>query len=97
MFVVYSTFSIEYIFQGYLKHGSVYKQSCFFMPCAPQSIAEFDQTLGLVVGLFVLVVLEGVLPYRRWRKKKKKEQRAFEQEIDERVEMSRLEGNVLDV
>lgn len=44
-------------------------QSCFFMPCAPQSITELDQAIDLCTGLFILGVMELMGPYlgRVWR------------------------------
>ncbi|KAF2740217.1 hypothetical protein EJ04DRAFT_518996 [Polyplosphaeria fusca] len=46
-------YSISVLIEG----GSLVKKSCFFMPCAPQEITEWDQIFALLVGL-VLFGLE---------------------------------------
>ena len=39
-----------YVFKGYLLSGPVHSESCFFMPCAPQSISDTDQAGALFLG-----------------------------------------------
>jgi hypothetical protein len=50
---------VIYIFQAYFHLGSNASESCFFMPCAPQSISEEDQKYALFVGLFAFLGYEG--------------------------------------
>jgi hypothetical protein len=47
-------YCVIYVFKAYLHLGSNASKSCFFMPCAPQSIVEEDQLVGLLVGLMFL-------------------------------------------
>lgn len=47
--------SIVYIFAAYFHLVSSPSQSCFFMPCAPQSILELDQSFSLFAGIFALL------------------------------------------
>jgi hypothetical protein len=47
-----------YIMNGYLQAGSKYKHSCFFMPCAPQSISDSDQAFPLMLGIILLLACE---------------------------------------
>jgi hypothetical protein len=44
-----------YDFECYLNRHFKRSQSCFFMPCAPQSIQEEDQKAALFAGLFHFV------------------------------------------
>ncbi|OCK82609.1 hypothetical protein K432DRAFT_215740 [Lepidopterella palustris CBS 459.81] len=60
-------------------HGSIVSQSCFFMPCSPQSIFEWDQAFALFLGIFLFVGMEA-LPHIR---KKWKEEKLFEQYVAE--------------
>lgn len=64
-------------------------QSCFFMPCAPQSITEIDQVFVLFLGLFSFIVVEIVVPRARKFRKQRRERRLFEQEVERRIEMGR--------
>jgi hypothetical protein len=54
--------SIVYFFMAYITRGTSLSQSCFFMPCAPQSIAETDQAFTILAGVFSFVVPEFVIP-----------------------------------
>jgi hypothetical protein len=59
-----------YIWRAYVHQGSAVGESCFFMPCAPQSLAEIDQAFALCVGLVLLVagaIGPGVV--RSWRRR----------------------------
>jgi len=54
------------------------------MPCAPQSITELDQALGLAAGIFSFFVAEIGYPYMQRRKKQRQERIEFEQETTRR-------------
>jgi hypothetical protein len=45
--------AIVYGLEGYLNRNIEISQSCFFMPCAPQSIQEEAQKAALFAGLFL--------------------------------------------
>lgn len=56
-------------------------EGCFFMPCAPQSIMEWDQAYALVVGIVLLVGVECVPAVAEH----KKELRAFEKGVERKI------------
>ncbi|PVH80533.1 hypothetical protein DL98DRAFT_532069 [Cadophora sp. DSE1049] len=76
-----------YINAAYFTKGSSPSQTCFFMPCAPQSIAELDQALGLTAGIFSFFVVEVGYPYLQRKKRQRRERREFEQETARRFEL----------
>jgi uncharacterized BrkB/YihY/UPF0761 family membrane protein len=41
------------------------KHGCYFMPCAPQNIKEWDQAFGLLIGIIVFLFEVGPVA-RRW-------------------------------
>jgi len=51
--------SIYYFF--YILWGTPISESCFFMPCAPQSIKDWDQAFSLTAALILLICTE-VIP-----------------------------------
>jgi hypothetical protein len=66
---------IIYVFKGYFHLGSNISGSCFFMPCAPQSLRDSDQLYPLIFGLLSFVGFE-VVPivyknmnarFKRWQ------------------------------
>ena len=64
------TGSVSYIWNGYFCRNPEARisESCFFMPCSPQSIKDEDQIYALLAGIFLFVGLE-VFPsaFRRLR------------------------------
>jgi hypothetical protein len=56
---------------AYLSRDIVFSKSCFFMPCAPQSIREEDQKAALFAGLFLFVGWE-IVPFimRKFRERR---------------------------
>ncbi|KAN0110801.1 hypothetical protein V8E51_007188 [Hyaloscypha variabilis] len=70
--LIYTVGSAIYVWKGYLcRNPKTWgSESCFFMPCSPQSIKDEDQMNALLAGLFLFVGLEGVplvLKYLRRR------------------------------
>ncbi|KAF2490015.1 hypothetical protein BU16DRAFT_597614 [Lophium mytilinum] len=64
-----------------------HSRSCFFMPCAPQPITDWDQAFSLFVAVSLLIGTEiGPNVIRRWERKKE-EQRAFEEEMRQKIEL----------
>ncbi|KAH6677739.1 hypothetical protein B0J14DRAFT_585047 [Halenospora varia] len=76
--------SVVYVFKAYL-FGSSHSVSCFFMPCAPQSISETDQAGTLFVGLALFVGVEILPPLYATFKKRYVEGRQFEQSVDRSI------------
>jgi hypothetical protein len=58
-------------------------KSCYFMPCAPQSIVEWEQAYSLVVGLVLLFGVEITPAVVKWRKQEK----AFEDSLDRQIDL----------
>jgi hypothetical protein len=54
LFTMTFFYPVLYALKVFYTRGRIIRDSCFFMPCAPQSIIEWDQAFGLVVGIFVL-------------------------------------------
>jgi hypothetical protein len=52
-------------------------QSCFFMPCAPQSIRDEDQSYALFAGLLLVIGVEVVWPSISELKRRYRENRAI--------------------
>jgi hypothetical protein len=64
------TGSVFYIWKGYVRRlpETRISESCFFMPCSPQSIKDEDQIYALLAGIFLFVGLEVFPPaFRRLR------------------------------
>ncbi|KAF2462534.1 uncharacterized protein BDR25DRAFT_308256 [Lindgomyces ingoldianus] len=66
---------LHYFF--YILRGTKVSESCFLMPCAPQSIYDWDQAFSLTAGLILLVFTEivpgvrkGVRLFKRLRERK---------------------------
>ncbi|KAF2833139.1 hypothetical protein CC86DRAFT_5602 [Ophiobolus disseminans] len=59
--------------------------ACFFMPFAPQSITEWDQAFGLVVGVILLFGVEICPAILRY----KKERQEFVEDLENRMEEAR--------
>ncbi|KAG4441646.1 hypothetical protein IFR05_002853 [Cadophora sp. M221] len=63
--------SIKYIYKAYLQRSSKPSQSCFFMPCAPQSITELDQAMEFTAGVVSFTTaLYSYIQFRRERRLK---------------------------
>lgn len=76
---------LKIVFTG----GKSFKKACFFMPCAPQSLLDMDQVVGVLIGLIMFVGIEiGVPMYRKWQKRKR-EDRILAQDISRRIERAR--------
>jgi len=86
--------SIKYSFNAYIKHPSIHNESCYFMPCAPQSIGDFDQTMALLTGLFTLFVVEIGFPLWKRRQEAMRAKLVFEQQATQRFELGRMAQNV---
>ncbi|KAF2107823.1 hypothetical protein BDV96DRAFT_288073 [Lophiotrema nucula] len=61
------TNATAYFFMGY---KDTWSKSCFYMPCAPQSLLDWDQLYSLVVGLILLFGIEIVPAFMKSRKEK---------------------------
>lgn len=84
-----ATFIVHFVFIicGYLMALIVtgfqsWSAACFFMPCAPQSIFEWDQAYSLVVGIILLFGVE-ILPAVM---KHRKDRRDFVEDLESRME-----------
>jgi hypothetical protein len=55
--------TLHYFF--YILAGTKVSESCFLMPCAPQSIYDWDQAFSLTAGLMLLVFTEIVPGIRK--------------------------------
>ena len=67
---VLSTSALFYIWDVCYRRSSetMISESCFFMPCSPQSIKDEDQIYALLAGIFLCVGLEVFPPaFRRLR------------------------------
>lgn len=62
--------SFAYLVRVIGSGGKIVGKSCYYMPCAPQSIADWDQAFGLMVGLVMLVIeaVASLKPFREWVK-----------------------------
>ncbi|RFU25614.1 hypothetical protein B7463_g10728, partial [Scytalidium lignicola] len=81
---------VIYIFKGYLHLGSNVSESCFFMPCTPQSISDEDQIYALLAGLFALVGFELLPPILRKLRKEYRDRRLFEEDVKRRLRQAEL-------
>ncbi|KAJ5736779.1 uncharacterized protein N7483_001904 [Penicillium malachiteum] len=84
LFII-GTYAIVYVSKAYLSGSVERSKSCFFMPCAPQSITDEDQLQPLVVGLALLLGFD-LLPVI-WRKVKARyaERKEFVRDTERRV------------
>ena len=73
--------SAIYVWKGYFFHSVPSSQSCFFMPCAPQSIHEWDQSGVLFAGLGLLVIGDIIPHVSQFLKNRKREREALEFEM----------------
>jgi hypothetical protein len=74
-----------YAVRAYMTRGVKASESCFFMPCAPQSIKEEDQLFALIAGLLLFVGWE-ILPVVRYESKKRyRDRKAFVQDVELRM------------
>jgi hypothetical protein len=89
-----------YIIGGYFA-SSNHLESCFFMPCAPQSISETDWAGALFAGIVLFVGVEIVVPWYQTTKERYRSDEAFRESINRRMATDsrrRLsDGNAADV
>jgi len=86
MWVLYIPGSaVVYIFKGYLHIGSNVSESCFFMPCSPQSITDEDQMYALLAGLFSFFGFEVLPSVSKELRKRWKDKRLFVQDLEGRM------------
>jgi len=78
---VVPVYAAIYTVRAYLLRNVSLSQSCFFMPCAPQSMSEWDQAGALFVGLLLCVGGEGLLPLYLRSRKKRQETQTLEHEL----------------
>lgn len=81
--------SIVYMFKAYLL-SSIHLESCFFMPCAPQSISEADQSGALFIGLALFVGREIIPPLHKFYRRRLLERTRFEQDVDQRLKVGKI-------
>jgi hypothetical protein len=84
-------FCITYACQAYLIRSVSVSQSCFFMPCAPQSITENDQAFALLAGLFAFLVPEVGIPFVHRIRENRRTRLEFLQDVDRRFELARMD------
>jgi hypothetical protein len=82
--------STEYVFKVYLTRSRSPSQSCFFMPCAPQSITETDQAFALLAGIFSIVVPEFGIPLFQRLLAEHRARILFQKDVERRIEMARI-------
>ena len=76
----------EYAFQAYLLRSVSISQSCFFMPCSPHKISDWDQSCAFFVGICLFLGADVILPLVRHLRK----QRALRRDLEaanERIEL----------
>ena len=64
-------YCLTYIWRAYIVKSVDKDQSCFFMPCSPQSLEDTDQGSALLVALMLFLGMEVVVPLYTWSKKRK--------------------------
>jgi hypothetical protein len=47
--------SVTYIFRVVASGGAIWTKSCFFMPCAPSSLVDWDQAFNALVGVIMVL------------------------------------------
>lgn len=79
--------SLQYTYAAYLKNWSIHQESCFFMPCAPHSIGEPGQLMGLIMGLVSVTIVEVLLPYIR---RKSEARQVFETDTAAKLDLDEI-------
>jgi len=76
--------SAFYVWEGYFHRNpkTQVSESCFFMPCSPQSIKDDDQIYALLAGVFLFVGLEGLPPAFKYLRRRYRETRRFVQLVE---------------
>ncbi|KAF8846821.1 hypothetical protein BDZ45DRAFT_699692 [Acephala macrosclerotiorum] len=73
-----------YVWDGYLRRNSEswITESCYFMPCSPQSIKDEDQPYALLAGVFLFVGFEAAPPLFKYLQRRYRENRRFVQMVE---------------
>ncbi|KGO39666.1 hypothetical protein PEX1_093010 [Penicillium expansum] len=74
-----------YVFVAYVTRSVKASHSCFFMPCAPQSINEEDQLFALFAGLLLFVGWEVIPVLVKEFRKRYRDREEFVQHMEERM------------
>jgi hypothetical protein len=77
--------SAWYIVEAYLTRRAKASQSCFFMPCAPQSVNEEDQLFALFVGLLLFFGWEVIPNVAKEFRKRYRDRQEFVEDMEERM------------
>jgi hypothetical protein len=79
------TGSVFYIWKGYFRRSpeTWISESCFFMPCSPQSIKDEDQIYALLAGIFLFVGLEAFPPAFKRLRQWYRDNRLFVQMVED--------------
>jgi hypothetical protein len=78
-------FVTSYVFKAYVTRSVKASKSCFFMPCAPQSIKEEDQLFALFAGLSLFVGWEVLPVLTKQFKKRYRDRKEFVQDVENRM------------
>jgi len=86
-----------YTFQAYLLSSVPISQSCFFMPCSPHKISDWDQSCAFFVGICLFLGADVIFPLIQYLRK----QRALRRDLEaanERIglEMERRQASGLE-
>lgn len=84
--------SAWYVGVAYVPRWSKASQSCFFMPCAPQSINEKDQLFALFAGLVLLLGWEVIPVLTAEFSKRYRDRQEFVQHMEEHMKQLVMEG-----
>src|SRR2546423_1899793 len=82
--------AIVYIFKAYILRTTPISQACFFMPCTPQPISDWDQSGALFLALILFFGAEMVYPVTLYLRKRQRERRVLEQELQDVAEQIEL-------
>jgi hypothetical protein len=82
--------STVYVFKAYLLHSTPPSQSCYFMPCTPQSILDHDQLGAFFVGAIVFLGPEVAYPLFQYLKRRQRERRTLRRDLDDAARMIEL-------
>ena len=77
--------SVWYAFVAYVTHSVKASHSCFFMPCAPQSINEEDQLFALFASLLLFVGWEVIPIVVKEFRKRYRDRQEFVRDMEERM------------
>jgi hypothetical protein len=94
-------YSLVYIFHLVASGGAIWKKSCFFMPCAPQSLWDLDQAFTALVGV-IMVVYELAPRIIAFSQRKLRQRRASSGSMRQMphpiigMELNELEGRQVD-